>query len=92
MKENETLKISIPKKVLYCKKIPRGAKLLYIEISMWCERDDCCYQRNIYFSKLFGVSVVTISKWVKELREQKFIKCKYKKYLRIIFLRKVGKI
>lgn len=78
--------ISIPSKVLHCKDIARGAKLLYIEIAMRCEKVGYCNQKNIHFSKLLDVSTVTISKWIQQL-DKKFIKCKRQgQYNRIIFL------
>lgn len=79
--------VGIPSYVLHCKELPKGARLLYIEIATWCEQIGYCLQKNEYLSKVIGVSTVTISKWIKQLYDKKFIQCEYEGiYKRIIFL------
>ena len=82
----------IPDDVLYCKKIPAGAKLLYLEIAVICQRDSYCREENSYFAKLYNVRKETISGWVKSLSKMHFIKCEIKeKYFRVIFLKDTEK-
>ena len=81
------MKITIPENVLRCTEISRGAKLLYGDIAFICERDGCCEKRSSYFAELYGVSRITISKWISSLQKKGFIKCKIRhKYIRTIFL------
>ncbi len=79
--------IGILSHILHCKELPKGARLLYIEIATWCEQIGYCIQKNIYFSKAIGVSTVTISKWIKQLDDKQFIQSEYEGiYKRILFL------
>lgn len=87
MKRKKIYETTIPANVRYCNTIPTGARLLYSEIAFICKTEGCCHQRNKNFSKLFEVNIITISRWIKNLREKGFIQCKYKKYLRIISLK-----
>lgn len=92
MKEKETHDIPIPENVLYHKKILANAKLLYCVIAFVCKQDGYCIKQNIYFAELFGVSVTSISLWVKSLQENKLIQCEIiKKYIRVVFLPKMSK-
>ncbi len=87
MRTKKTHETTMPANVRYCNTIPAGARLLYSEIAFICETEGCCRRRNKDFSKLFEVDIITISRWIKNLREKGFIRCKYKKYLRIISLK-----
>lgn len=83
----------IPANVRYSDITP-NAKLLYGEITALANKKGYCYASNSYFAELYNVSDVSISNWIKELIEKKFIKREliYKKgskeilnrYLRII--------
>ena len=90
MKDEQTKQtkgIFIPENILRHKKLFVGAKLLYGDIAFICERDGCCTKRNIYFAKLYGTNVGTISRWVSLLSKYKFIKYRIRhKFIRIIFL------
>ena len=71
----------IPAEVRYSKKLTPNAKLLYAEITALAQKDGSCWASNKYFSELYNVSTVTISRWVSSLVYNKFIirKITYKK-------------
>lgn len=71
--------IIISNKVLHNKKLTKGAKLIYIEIVNECGKHGYCKLTNAYFSKCFNTSETSISKWIKELKDNKVIKhsCKF---------------
>lgn len=62
----------IPANVRYSN-ITANAKLLYGEITALTNQKGYCYATNDYFAKLYNVSKVSISKWIKELIENDFI-------------------
>ena len=92
--ENPNFYAIIPASVRYADITP-NAKLLYGEITALCNKTGCCYATNEYFAKLYGVSKISISKWVKELTENGFIESEmnYKdgtkeilnRYIRIVY-------
>ena len=63
----------IPAEVRYSKKLTPNAKLLYAEITALSNKDNVCWASNKYFSKLYNVSTVTISRWISSLVENGFI-------------------
>jgi len=63
----------IPANVRYADITP-NAKLLYAEITSFLQMNGVCFATNRYFSKLYGKNKVTISRWIKELRDGGFIK------------------
>lgn len=84
----------IPAGIRYDKEIPPNAKLLYGEITALCNEKGYCWATNSYFSELYGVSKVSISKWISKLTEKGYItsEIQYKegtkeilnRYLRIV--------
>ncbi len=74
--------------------ITPNAKLLYAEITAFCDMNGECFASNRYFANLYNKSKVTISKWIKELSENGFIETSYtykegskeidKRYIRIL--------
>ena len=63
----------IPADVRYSKKLTPNAKLLYAEITALSKKDNICWASNKYFSNLYEVSTVTISRWISSLVKHGFI-------------------
>ena len=73
MTENPSFYAIIPANVRYSEITP-NAKLLYGEITALCNKTGVCYASNQYFADLYRVSKKSISKWIKELQENGFVK------------------
>jgi hypothetical protein len=67
----------IPASIRYDKELTPNAKLLYAEITSLLQMNGVCYASNKYFSELYGKNKVTISRWIKELRERGYISVSY---------------
>ena len=67
----------IPAEVRYCKDLSSSSKLLYAEITALCNKEGYCWASNNYFAELYQVSRGTISKWIKQLEINRFIKVSY---------------
>tara|TARA_R110002020_G_scaffold446101_1_gene658279 strand:+ start:1247 stop:1888 length:642 start_codon:yes stop_codon:yes gene_type:complete len=67
----------ISAEVRYDKNLTANAKLLYAEITALLNMNGECFATNKYFCKLYGKSVVTISKWVSELISNGYISSYY---------------
>lgn len=74
MEEHPNYYSVIPAEIRYCKDLTANAKLLYGEISALCNKDGYCWASNRYFSKLYGVSNASISRWIRDLEKRGFIK------------------
>lgn len=64
----------LPAGVRYDKKIGSTAKLLYAEITALSNQEGYCWASNDYFSKVFNVSITQVSRLIKELEDNGFIR------------------
>lgn len=66
----------IPAGIRYDKDICPNAKLLFGEITALCNEKGFCWAGNDYFSKLYGVSKETVSRWISKLTKKGYLKIK----------------
>lgn len=71
--DNRSYYAIIPANVRYDSSLNANAKLLYGEITALCNQEGFCWASNDYFSKLYGVSKTTISRWIKDLKDNNYI-------------------
>ena len=63
----------IPANVRYDESLSPNAKLLYGEITALCNAEGYCWASNKYFADLYGVSIVSIKRWIKALIDNGYI-------------------
>lgn len=74
--ENPNYYAIIPAEVRYNENLSPNAKLLFAEITSLCNKNGVCNASNKYFSDLYKVSTVSISKWVAQLIRNGYIETK----------------
>lgn len=67
MEDKKSYYAIIPADVRYNKNLPANAKLLYGEITALCNEKGFCWASNDYFAELYGVSKISVSKWINSL-------------------------
>jgi len=75
--------IIIPAAVRYDRRLPYGAKLLYGDIYALTHQQGYCFATNGYFAELFDCTDVTISNWIRKLKEAGYITISYNPHRRI---------
>ena len=67
----------IPANVRYDDSLPPNAKLLYGEITALCNAGGFCWASNQYFANLYGVSILSIKRWIKALIDRGYITSRF---------------
>ena len=73
MSERPSFYAIIPATVRYDNDLCANAKLLYGEITALSEKHGYCFASNSYFAKIYGVSNVTVSRWIGSLKEKGYL-------------------
>lgn len=66
----------IPAEVRYSKNLKANEKLMYGELTALANEKGYCFASNEYFSQLYNVSKVSISKWISNLEKNEFLRIK----------------
>ena len=72
--ENPSYFAILPANVRYDRRLTTNAKLLYAEIMALTNMNGQCFATNEYFANLYGVSRVSVSKWISNLVECGYIR------------------
>lgn len=70
---NKSYYAIIPANVRYDENLTPNAKLLYGEITALCNEKGFCWASNYYFANLYRVKKETISRWISQLNNKKYI-------------------
>ena len=73
MKENPNYMAFIPATLRYDNRLKASEKILFGEFTALANKKGYCFATNKYFSTLYGVSVVTVSRWINHLKELGYI-------------------
>src|SRR5690554_1486681 len=63
----------LPAEVRYDEELSPSQKILYSEITALANKYGYCMASNKYFADLYGVSTVTISRWLNKLKEKGYV-------------------
>lgn len=64
----------IPAEVRYNEKLTANSKLLYGELTALSNKKGYSWAQNKYFAELYSVDAKTVSRWIKQLQDEGFIK------------------
>ena len=73
---NKSYYAIIPANVRYDEDLTANAKLLYGEITALCNEKGYCWASNEYFAELYKTTTRTVSRWIKQLVDKKYITSK----------------
>ena len=73
---NKSYYAIIPANVRYDRDLTPNAKLIYGEITALCNEKGYCWANNSYFSELYGFSKKSVSKWINQLIDKKYVTSK----------------
>ena len=73
MTENKSYYAILPANVRYDQDLTPNAKLLYAEITALTNETGYCWATNNYFAQLYNVTQNSITNWVKQLADKKYI-------------------
>lgn len=76
-KEQPSYYAIIPAKIRYDKDIPPMAKLIYGELTALSNKAGYCWALNSYFTELYDLTDVSISRLLKKLESKGYIQCEY---------------
>ena len=79
MAEKKSYFAVIPANVRYDDDLSANAKLLYGEITALCNEKGYCWASNDYFSRLYGKSKYTVSRWISSLIQKGYIQSEISK-------------
>src|SRR5699024_9355361 len=68
----------IPATVRYDHNLKANEKLMYGEITALSSKNGYCWAENRYFAELYDVHKITISKWLKNLEDNGYIRTELK--------------
>ena len=68
----------IPATVRYDHNLKANEKLMYGEITALASKNGYCWAENRYFAELYNVHKITISKWLKNLEDNGYIRTELK--------------
>ena len=77
MNDKSKYYIIIPAEIRYDSRLKANEKLIYGELVLLAQETGYCWATNSYFANLYGVSKVTVSKWLSNLETNGYIKLEY---------------
>jgi DNA-binding transcriptional ArsR family regulator len=75
--ESKSYYAIIPAVVRYDEELTANAKLLYGEITALSNEKGYCWASNNYFANLYKTSPITVSRWIRSLREKGYIEVSF---------------
>ena len=69
--------ISVPFSVRFDARLSASAKLLYGEVAHLCQEHGYCSLDYHYFAGLYGVTIKTVTAWVAQLEETRYLRIRY---------------